>query len=309
MRRSRNLLAIVLVLVFLIGSLAMGTRSSHASNLSASKHLVIGDIGWDEDVAISTLTKIILEKDFGYTVTLQLADVGVLFNGVATGDLTTFQDVWTPIHNVYLNKLKNKFVHLAPWYVGKTALGLAAPTYMKTKSGKPVTSIDQLNDTNVSDIIGIEPGAEVTKTINEKVIPAYHLSQHQVASSTAAMLSEVARRYKARQAVVWLAWSPHWMNQKYTFNYLKDPKNAFGVAAAPAQLSTIVKKSLAKDDPVAFAFLKAIRLTDKQVNQMELYINQAGDPAKGVSTWFAKNGNVAQPWINAAKRAQKAKTS
>ncbi|MBV9280663.1 MAG: glycine betaine ABC transporter substrate-binding protein [Chloroflexi bacterium] len=309
LRVARRILVLVPVLILMLGALARDAGSSHAAtHLAASKHLTIGNIGWDEDVAVSNLTKLILEKDFGYTVNLPLADVGVLFTGVAKGNLDAFQDVWTPIHNTYLSKLRGQIVHLPSWYIGKTALGLAAPTYMRTNSGKPVTSIDQLNDTNVQDIIGIEPGAVVTQTINSKVIPAYHLKQRQIASSTAAMLAEVARRYKAKQSVVWLAWSPHWMNQKYKFNYLKDPKNAFGDAAAPAQLSTIVRKGLAKDDPVAYAFLKAIRLTDKQVNQMELFINKAGDPATGVANWLAGNGNVVQPWIRAAKQAQKTRS-
>jgi ABC-type proline/glycine betaine transport system substrate-binding protein len=37
---------------------------------------------------------------------------------------------------------------------------------------------------------------------------------------------------------------------------------------------------------------------------MEFEINKAGDPQKGVRAWLQRNREVAQPWVNAAKKAQ-----
>ncbi|MDP9481350.1 MAG: glycine/betaine ABC transporter, partial [Actinomycetota bacterium] len=62
---------------------------------SANKTLTLGNIGWAENLAVSNLTKVIFEEDLGYEeVELKLLDVGPLFQGVASGDLHAFQDVW-----------------------------------------------------------------------------------------------------------------------------------------------------------------------------------------------------------------------
>ena len=50
--------------------------------------------------------------------------------------------------------------------------------------------------------------------------------------------------------------------------------------------------------------MRSIKLTAEQVNHIEFEINKAGDPQKGVRTWLQRNREVAQPWVNAAKKAK-----
>jgi glycine betaine/proline transport system substrate-binding protein len=105
---------------------------------------------------------------------------------------------------------------------------------------------------------------------------------------------------------VFLAWSPHWMNTEYDFHYLDDPKDLQGEFNDPSRITTVVNEDLSDEDPVAYAFLKAISLDEEQVNQMEADINEAGadDLEKGVRNWLEDNRDVVQPWLEAAKREQ-----
>jgi hypothetical protein len=66
-----------------------------------------------------------------------------------------------------------------------------------------------------------------------------------------------------------------------------------------------VSAPAALDDPEAYAFLSAISLDEKQVNEMEAEINKAGadTPEKGVRNWLKDNQDVVQPWVKAAKEA------
>jgi glycine betaine/proline transport system substrate-binding protein len=153
-------------------------------------------------------------------------------------------------------------------------------------------------------IIGIEPGSAVQPQIEDKVIPGYDPDMKLVEGSTPAMLSELETAYKMREPIVFYGWSPHWMNAKYNFRYLKDPKDLEGKFNDPAKISSIVNKDLPEDDPVAYAFLKAISLDEEQINQLEVDINEAGDPEEGVKVWLEKNRDVVQPWIAAAKKAR-----
>ena len=120
------------------------------------------------------------------------------------------------------------------------------------------------------------------------------------------MLYEVGKRINDREEFAFIAWSPHWMNQRYNFVYLDDPENALGELNEPSRITTVVRKQLSEDEPVAYALIRALALTEEQVDDLEGAINTAGDPLLGARTWAQDNREVVQPWIDAAKQARQA---
>jgi glycine betaine/proline transport system substrate-binding protein len=291
-----------LLLTIFVAALAVGC--GRVPGVAGGKELTLGYIGWDENVAVSNLTKVILEDDLGYgKVELQLTDEAVVkqvFQGVADGDIAAFQDVWIPNHEKYLSEVGDNVEHLDPWFVGKTVQGIAVPDYMD------VHSIPQLDKAGTDMIIGLEPGSAVHPQIKNVVIPGYHLDMKLVEGSTSAMLAELEKAYKEREPIVFFGWSPHWMNAEYDLRYLEDPKDLQGAFNDPAKISTIANKDLPEDDPVAYAFLEAILLNTEQLNEIEASINEAEDPVKGVKAWLEGNRDTVQPWIDAAEKAQEA---
>jgi glycine betaine/proline transport system substrate-binding protein len=289
----------ILLLILVVGTLAAGCSGLGA--VSGGKQLTLGYIGWDENVAVSTLTKVLLEEKFGYEVELQRSDEAVLkqvYSGVAGGELDAFQDVWIPNQKEYLSQVKDDVEHFDPWFEGKTTQGIAVPSYMD------VRSLSKLDHAGTDIIYGIEPGSAVMPQIEDKVIPGYHLHVKLVESSTSAMLSELDNAYKMRETIVFFGWSPHWMNTRYDIRYLKDPRDLQGRFNDSAEISSIVNKNLSEDDPAAYEFIKSIALSKDEVNQMEADINEAGDPEAGVKVWLEDNRSVVQPWIDAAKKAR-----
>ena len=282
------------LLTLIIGILAAGCADLE------SKELVIGDTGWDESVAVSNLTKTLLEEELDYdSVEIKTLDVASLFERVGNGDLDAFQDVWIPNHQEHLSGVQNNVELLDPWFQGTTRVSIAVPSYMN------ITSIPQLNLTTTDEIVGIKPEAAISERILDKVIPTYHLEQVYVAwDAPATMLLEVDKRIRNRETFAFIAWSPHWMNQEYDLVYLDDPEDALGDLNDSSSIATIVREPLANDDPVAYAFMKALTLTEEQVNDLEGAINIAGDPLLGAKTWAKNNRKVVQPWIDAAKQAR-----
>ena len=66
----------ILLVVLAVGTLAVGCGGLGAG--SGGKELTLGYIAWDENVAISSLTKVLLEEELGYErVELQRTDVAV----------------------------------------------------------------------------------------------------------------------------------------------------------------------------------------------------------------------------------------
>lgn len=298
----------LLALVFTLtaGVLAVGCGGGSAS--LSDRELTLGTIGWTENVAISNLTKVVMEEELGYgAVEIQgPLDVGALFQGTATGDLAAFQDVWMPNNQNYLDEVEDQVELLDPWYEGETMYGIAALDYMG------VDSLANLDQANTNEIIGIEPGASFHPQIRDEVFPTYNLDDFDlVESSTPAMLAAVEEASNANEPILFLAWSPHWMNQQYDITYLEDPEDAQGDFDDPSRITSIVNGDLEEEDPVAYAFLNAIRMNQEQLEGLEAEINDAeGEaaesdaPLQGARNWLEGNRDVVQPWVEAAEQAQ-----
>jgi glycine betaine/proline transport system substrate-binding protein len=287
---------LVAILGLVLGSLAL----TGCGGLGQGKGLLLANIGWDENVAVSNLTKVLLEDELGYeTVEIRTQDnLDATYRDVASGELDAFQDVWLPNQEALLDQVAVDVVHLDPWFLGKTKQGMAVPAYMEVKS------IPQLNGTDAKFILGIEPTSVMLQEVGQEVIPAYGLKQELVTAPTAGMLAEVERLYSFKEQFVFLAWSPHWMNQRFEIRYLKDPKDAMGPTNDPAECSTIVREGLRERDPVAYAFMESLELTEEQINDLETVINKEDDPLSGARRWASENGEVVQPWIEAASNAR-----
>jgi glycine betaine/proline transport system substrate-binding protein len=291
-KTSGKLVAAIVVL----GTLTL----TGCGGLVQNKGLLLANIGWDENVAVANLTKALLEDELGYeSVEIRTNDdLKRTYRDVASGELDAFQDVWLPNQEALLDEVAEEVEHLEPWFLGETKQGMAVPAYMDVKS------IPQLNSTDAQFIWGIEPSSVMLQEVGEEVIPAYDLKQKLVTAPTAGMLAEVERLYAFREKFVFLAWSPHWMNQRFDIRYLKDPKDAMGPTNDPAECSTIVRGGLREADPVAYAFMDALELTEEQINDLESVINDEDDPLAGARRWASENREVVRPWIEAARNVR-----
>jgi glycine betaine/proline transport system substrate-binding protein len=289
-----KLVAAILALV--LGALTL----TGCGGLGQNMGLLLANIGWDENVAVSNLTKVLLEDELGYeSVEIRTQDnLNATYRDVASGELDAFQDVWLPNQEAKLDQVAEDVEHLDPWFLGETKQGMAVPAYMDVKS------IPQLNGTDAKFILGIEPTSVMMQEVGQQVIPTYSLDQDLVTAPTAGMLAEVERLYSFREEFVFLAWSPHWMNQRFDIRYLEDPKDAMGPTNDPAECSTIVRGGLREADPVAYAFMESLELTEEQINDLETVINKEDDPLAGARRWASENREVVLPWIETARSAR-----
>jgi glycine betaine/proline transport system substrate-binding protein len=293
MKSSGKLSAAILALV--LGALAL----TGCGGLGQNNGLLLANMGWDENVAVSNLTKVLLEDELGHeSVEILTQDnLNATYRDMASGEVDAFQDVWLPNQEALLDQVAEDVEHLDPWFLGETKQGMAVPAYMDVKG------IAQLNGTDAKFILGIEQTSVMMQEVGQEVIPAYGLEQELVTAQTAGMLAEVERLYAFREEFVFLAWSPHWMNQRFDIRYLEDPKDAMGPTNDSAKISTIVREGLREADPVAYAFMDALELTEEQINGLEYAINKEDDPLAGARRWASKNREVVRPWIEAARNA------
>jgi glycine betaine/proline transport system substrate-binding protein len=287
----RVLVALVLVLVVSgLGPRAEGGQSAGA--LAAGKTFTLGNIGWDEDVAVNNVVQVLLHDKYGYTVNQKLADAGILYQGVASGSLDAFLDTWLPkTHATYWARYHNMVVKLPPWYKGVANLGLAVPNYVKAQS---IADLNTYRSQFGGTITGIEPGAGEMRIVETKVVPGYGLHYTVLASSTPAMLAALRAAIQHKRPIVVTLWKPHWAFTAYPVRYLKDPK---GLMAGTEQLAGIVRKGLQKDAPQAYGLLSHLTLNEQQLGTLELAIKRAKDPQTGARAWLKKNQGLINQWL------------
>lgn len=286
-------LALASVMVGIAAVSCGGSGGGSGASDDSGGSLTIGYIEWDEDVAVSNLAKILLEEDLGYEeVELRLADVGVLFEGVAGGDLDAFLDVWLPTtHATYWERYEDQVVDLGTWYEGEASLGIAVPEYVEAQS---IPELADHRDEFDGEIVGIEPGSGIMSVAAEEAIPGYNLDYELLDSSTPAMLAELDRAVNAEEPIAITAWKPHWMFTAYDIRYLEDPE---GLMGGSEEISAIARQGLEEEDPRAFELLDNINLTEKQLGELELAIVEAEDPEEGTRAWLEENRDVVEPWL------------
>lgn len=275
------------VLIVLLAMLAaLSACGSGSSSTSDAKSLTIGYINWDEDVATTHLWKRILE-DKGYDVEIkQVADAGPTFVGLAGGDLDLFLDAWLPAtHKTYWDKYGDQLTDISTWY--KSApLTIAVPDYVDVKSMADLKSKASEFDKT---IVGIEPGAGLTSTTKNSMMPKYGLSDWNLkTSSTASMLAALKKATDEKKPIVVTLWRPHWAYASFPIRDLQDPKGAMG---DPDEIHAVGTENFTKDHPEVADMLKKFKLDDKQLGTLEqkVLIENKSNPDKGVDEWLKAN--------------------
>lgn len=257
---------------------------------SENKTINIGYVNWAEDVAVSNVWKVLLAEK-GYDVNLRSLEVAPLFVGLNKGDLDVFMDAWLPVtHQTYWEKYKDKLDDYGVWYKSEAKMGLVVPNYVDIKS------VEDLNANKAKfngKITGIDPGAGLMKATN-KAVKDYGLDYEVIQSSEAAMLTALDKAYRDKKPIVVTGWSPHWMFAKYDLKYLADSKKGFGEAE---EIHTLANKEFTKKNPEVAKMLKAFKLDDKQIGDLESLITEGMEPEAAAKKWIDSNKDLVNSWI------------
>ena len=243
--------------------------------------------GWTDGQSISLLLENQLSK-LGYNVeTETFSEAAVLYAGIANGDVDMYPSSWPEVtHKQYMDEYGDDLEDLGAYY-DNAVLTIAVPEYMED-----INSIEDLEGKGEDfggDIIGIEPGAGLTKATKE-MIPEYGLDDEYelVTSSTAAMLTELGNATDAEEDIVVTLWRPFWANNAYPVKDLEDPKGAMG---DPEKLHFTATKGFSDEFSEAADLIAGIKLDDAQYGDLEdLVVNEYEDEGeKAITEWLKAN--------------------
>lgn len=245
--------------------------------------------GWDEGIAVTYLWKAAFESQ-GANVEVEVGDVDPVYQGVADGTWDIGFDAWLPItHEPYWENYTD-LVDLGSWYTGDAVLTIAV------NEDAPVQSLEELAgaaDEFDNRIVGIDPGAGLTRITQEEVIPTYGLEDMEfVISSTTAMLTELEGAINQGENIVVTLWEPHWAYDEFPIRNLEDPETALG---EPEQIHAFSSPDFEADHPEAAEWVKNWSFSADELFALENVIfneNEAEDETgyeAGVQQWLEEN--------------------
>lgn len=297
-KRGRYVTALVLALMLALTGMFAGGCSADGDTNGTSDNgstadggtIRIGWMPWDEDIAATFLWERIL-TDEGYDVELTQLDVAPVFEGVASGDLDLFLDAWLPsTHEDYWAEYGDRLEDLAVWY-DNGLLTWAVPEYMDIESIEELSGMESELDNR---IVGIEPGAGLTRLSREAVMPDYGLDGYElIEGSTPAMLAELERAIKDEAPIVVTLWRPHWAYGVFPIKDLADPKGSLGEAE---EIHAIARAGFSADFPEVAVWVGAFKMDDDQLAGLEdLVLNEygTGQEAAAVEEWLSDVDNRA----------------
>lgn len=245
----------------------------------SAKKVTIAYVNWAEGVAMTNLSKVLLENE-GYKVVLKNADVAPVFAAVASGDADIFLDTWMPVtHQDYLEKYGAK-VEVLGTNFENARVGFVVPDYVK------INSIEELNANAAlfnGKIVGIDAGAGIMNKA-EAAVQSYQLKLQLQTSSEAAMLAVLKKSIDAGKPVVITGWSPHYIFSNYKLKFLADPKSVFGTIE---KIQTIANKKFLSKNPVLTEFFRNLKLNDSELGSLLAVFQTEDNEKEAAGKWLA----------------------
>lgn len=246
--------------------------------------------GWADSIASTHLAATLMRERLGLRVELLPLAAGIMWQGVARGDLDATLSAWLPVtHEAYLGAFKDRVEVLGANY-HDARIGLIVPTYVEA------TDLADFNRFRVefdNRIVGIDAGAGVMRK-TEEAIKAYRLQMRLMPSSGPAMTAELDRAYRARRPIVVTGWIPHWMFAKYELRFLADPQGIFG---SSEYVASVINPALHGKAPAAVGFLKKFSWTAEEVGEVMLDIEGGTKPDAAAAKWIAGHPQRVADWL------------
>ncbi|WP_280563349.1 MULTISPECIES: ABC transporter substrate-binding protein [unclassified Chromohalobacter] len=219
-------------------------------------------------------------------------DVGlqVIYQGMESGDLDVFLGGWLPAQEPMLTPMEDKgSVTRIVNNVDGAQMTLAVPDYVYEQGVTSFADLDEHRDMFDGKIHGFGAGSAASEILNKAIDnDTWGLGDWQlVDTSTVGMLSAARDSISREEPIVWVGWTPHWMNLELPMRYLEDSKNLFGEGNGASQVLTLMSSDFADGHPNLKTFFENFTFTAEQQSWM---IKAFGLDEK-------EFGSVATTWI------------
>lgn len=257
--------------------------------------LTIGWTAWADAQVVTRMAQRILQRHTDLEVERQRLNIGIQYQGVASGSIDIMLMAWLPLtHQNYWAKVRDRVVNLGPLYKGR--LGWVVPDYIPESA---VASLSDLTDPEVARrmggrIQGIDPGSGLMQA-SARAMEAYDLDGMElVSSSGAAMTAVLSRAIRQEEWVVATAWRPHWVFARFDLRFLKDPK---GILGGTERVHALARQGFQGDFPPRITgFFSRMYLPDDELAAL-LLRTQEVSVEKAVAEYIDEHPRRVRYWL------------
>lgn len=264
----------------------------------AAEKITFGYVNWP-GVTVKTHVAAQILSHLGYEIDMKMLSVPIVFKGLANKDLDIFLGAWLPTMKSIAEKyLEEGSVIAITINLNETIYTLAVPKYAWDAGVKSHGDLNTFADKFDHKIIGIEPGNDGNKIVLDLIQNnMYDLKDWKLIESSAeAMMIAVSSALKKNEWVVWLGWSPHWMNLAFDIKYLEDPLEAWG--SEPEIVKTVARAGLDQDQPNVHKFFTQFKVTPEIQNDwIDKYSRQKQKPEDVAVDWIRNNIGIVDQWV------------
>ena len=226
----------------------------------------------------------------GYDVEKKTMALGLIYQGLATGDVDVFSSAFLPGQNSHVNKHEGKLDFLGTSYAPVPS-GLMAPAYV------PFGTIEDLKKPEVRDMLKGEihsggSGWGVSIRAND-TIKAYGLDFKVVNSSGPVMAAAFKKAYDRKEPVLITGWCPHYLCALYETKFLTDTKGIWTYS----QDYYVARLGFREDHPRAAVLLGRMSLDVALMSQMMVWMEQEKiDAATAADRLLAQHPELMWYW-------------
>ncbi len=296
-QRKRNIALILLAAALLFTGPAYG-----------SKEIRFASVSWTGVTVKTELAQNILNS-IGYEADNKVLSVPIVYKALDMGDVDVFLGNWMPTMATIANKFfeKGTIVQYVANMTG-AKYTLAVPTFTYEAGLQDFSDIAEYADKLDYKIYGLEPGNDGNLVIRSMIEQnMFGLGDFEiVTTSEPIMLSEVKAKSKEGEWVVFLGWSPHYMNQIIDMKYLTgSTAETFGENDGTATIYTNIRKGFDKEQPNVAHFLKNLIFPISMINEISLMLQTNKDLKHGEAgmAYLKENPEVYRGWLKGVTTA------
>jgi glycine betaine/proline transport system substrate-binding protein len=279
---------------------AASFSTAQAADDASCKTIRLSDPGWTDITATNGVTSVLLSA-LGYEPDVKTLSVPIGYQSMKNGEIDVFLGNWMPAQKSFIDDLNSaKAIEVMNKNLEGAKFTLAVPSYMAEKGIKDFADLAKHADEFDHKIYGIEPGAPANTNI-QKMIDAddFGLKDWElVESGEQAMLAQVDRAGKDKKGVVFLAWAPHPMNEKFSIEYLSGGDAYFGPNFGGAEVYTLARTGWPEKCPNAATFFKNLKFEISMENSLMGAILGGEDAKTAATAWLKANPTAVDPWLS-----------
>lgn len=288
----------------LLAAIAMSTITATATAADGDAPTIrFGTPTWP-GVTVKTEVAAQLVETMGYNISQTNVNPSFAYNASKTDDLDVFFGGWMPTQKSMLDPLKDKGeVKVMATNISDAVMGIAVPEYVWKAGVKTEADLNDYREKFDSTIYGIEPGTGFNQSIKESIENDRHGlgDWEMVPSSTSGMLTQAGRAMDRKEWIVFLGWTPHWMNVTYDIRYLEavgEPK----IADTRSDVLTVANPLTVENEPQLARFLEQYLVAkDDQSEWVLEYSFKDRDKEEVAADWIGANMDTIAQWLDGVK--------